>query len=359
MSVQPCAIQMLYPLDRTYSASPIHIFQEINAIMPKILATSLSFCKFAIHRKPGEILKEAGIEVDISDKGKALTEAELLSVIENYDGIIVGTDPMTPEVIRKGINLKIIAKNGVGYDNIHIKSATDHRVYVTYTPDAVEQTVADSTFALIFALARNIVLGNAVIRNGEWPRLIGMDVSNKKLGVIGLGRIGKNVVIRSSGFNMKVYAYDPYADEVFCEHYGVQQLDLDTLFKTCDIVTLHAPLMESTRHMVNERTLALMKPEAILINTSRGELVDEKALYEALKEKKIAGAALDVFSKEPPARDHPLFTLDNVILTPHIAGYSTDALLASGTMVANSIVTALRGEIPPYLVNKELIDPSP
>ena len=323
--------------------------------MAKVLAASISFCKFSANQKPGEILREAGIAVDISDKGKALTEAELLSVIENYDGIIVGTDPMTPEVIRKGNNLKIIAKNGVGYDNIHLRVATDQRVYVTYTPGAVEQTVADSTFALIFALARNIVLGNTGIRNGEWPRLIGTDVSNKKLGVIGLGRIGKNVVIRSSGFNMEVYAYDPLADEEFCEQYGVQQVDLDTLFKTCDIVTIHTPLMESTRHIVNKRTLSLMRPEAVLINTARGELVDEKALYEALKEKKIAGAALDVFSSEPPSRDDPLFELDNVILTPHIAGYSRDALLASGTMVAESIVAAISGEIPPYLVNKELI----
>jgi len=323
--------------------------------MAKILAASVSFCKFSVNQKPGEIIKEAGIEVDISDKGKALTEAELLSVIENYDGIIVGTDPMTPEVIRKGNNLKIIAKNGVGYDNIHLKAATDQHVYVTYTPGAVERTVADSTFALIFALARNIVLGDRGVRNGDWPRLIGMDVSNKTLGVIGLGRIGKNVVIRSSGFNMDVYAYDPFPDEAFCEQYGVHRVDLDTLFKTCDIVTIHAPLMESTRHIVNERTLSLMKPEAVLINTARGELVDEKALYEALKRKKIAGAALDVFSKEPPVRDHPLFELENVILTPHIAGYSRDALLASGTMVAESIVAAIRGEIPPHVVNKELI----
>jgi D-3-phosphoglycerate dehydrogenase len=261
---------------------------------------------------------------------------------------------MTPEVIRKGNRLKLIAKNGVGYDNIHIQTATDQRVYVTYTPGAVERTVADSTFALMFALARNIVLGDSAVRNGEWPRLIGMDVSNKKLGVIGLGRIGKNVVMRSSGFNMEVYAYDPCADEGFCEQYGVQRVDLETVFHTCDIVTLHAPLLESTRHLVNERTLSLMKPEAILINTSRGELVDEGALYEALKEKKIAGAAIDVFSKEPPARDHPFFELENVILTPHTAGYSRDALLASGTMVAESIVAAMRGEIPPYLVNKEL-----
>ncbi|HMD90947.1 MAG TPA: phosphoglycerate dehydrogenase [Anaerolineaceae bacterium] len=324
-------------------------------MVAKILVASVSFCNFSIKQKPGEILKEAGIEIDISDKGKALTETELLSVIEKYDGIIVGTDPMTPKVIQEGKNLKIIAKNGVGYDNIDLKAATAQHVYVTFTPGAVEQTVADSTFAMIFALARNIVLGNIAVRKGEWPRIIGTDVSKKKLGIIGLGRIGKNVVMRSTGFNMDVYAYDPLIDAAFCEKYGVYSVDLDTVFKTCDIVTVHAPLMESTRHIVNQRTLSLMKPDSILINTARGELVDEQALYDALKEKKIAGAAIDVFSKEPPARDNPLFELENIILTPHIAGYSSDTLLASGMMVAESIVATLKGEIPPYVVNKELI----
>ena len=325
--------------------------------MAKVLAASLSFCKYSMNQKPGEILKAAGVEVELSNKGKPLTEAELLSVIENYDGIIVGTDPMTAEVIKKGQNLKIIAKNGVGYDNIDLKTATEQQVYVTFTPGAVEQTVADSTFALILSLARNITQGNASIRKGEWPRLVGMDIWSKKLGIIGLGRIGKNVVVRAKGFNMDVCAYDPFADRAFCEQYGVQLVDLDDLFRTSDIVTLHAPSIESTRHIVNASTLSLMKPDALLINTARGELVDEEALYYALKEKKIAGAAIDVFSKEPPQRDLLLFELENVILTPHLSGYSRDAIASMGTMVAESIVAACRGETPPHVVNKELIVP--
>lgn len=322
--------------------------------MARVFVSSVSFANFSIHRKPGEMFKAAGIQVDISGKGKALTEAELLDIIEHYDGIIVGTDPMTPAVIRKGEKLKIIAKNGVGYDNIHLPTATERGIYVTFTPGAVERTVADSTFAMIFALARNIVAGNTAVRNGEWPRLIGVDVSNKKLGIIGLGRIGKNIVLRSAGFNMDVYAYDPAIDEAFCQQHGVHSVDLDTLFTTCDIVTVHAPLMDSTRHLVNARTLGLMKPEAVLINTARGDLVDEQALVEALKNKKIAGAAIDVFANEPLGKDHPLLALDNVILTPHIAGYSQDTLIASGMMAAESIVAALKGEVPPYVVNQEL-----
>ena len=278
-------------------------------------------------------------------------------MIEGYDGIIVGVDPMTPAVIQKGKNLKIIAKNGVGYDNIDLKAATEQHIYVTFTPGAVERTVADSTFAMILALARNIPQGDAVIRKGKWPRMIGMDVSNKKLGILGLGRIGKNVVRRSKGFDMDVYACDPLGDTAFCEENGVHLVDLETLFKTCDIVTIHAPLNETTRHIINEKILSLMKPEALLINTSRGDLIDEQALYHALKEKKIAGAAIDVYSKEPPDIDFPLFELENVVVTPHIAGYSSDAIRHSGSMVAESVVAALRGEVPPHVVNQELIGP--
>ncbi|MGA2111652.1 MAG: phosphoglycerate dehydrogenase [Anaerolineales bacterium] len=323
--------------------------------MARVLAASLSFCKLSLQEEPGDKLRAAGIQIDVNSKGQQFTETELLSLIEGYDGIIVGADPMTAAVINKGTNLKIIAKNGVGYDNIDLKAATERHIYVTYTPGAVERTVADSTFALILVLARNIHKGDASIRRGQWERIIGSDVWHKKLGILGLGRIGKNVVRRSKGFEMEVYACDPAADAAFCEQNGVHLVDLETLFKTCDIVTLHAPLDETTRHIVNDGTLALMKPDALLINTSRGDLVDEQALYRALKEKRIAGAAIDVFSKEPPPKDFPLLELANVVLTPHMAGYSRDALLFSGDMIAESIIAAFRGEVPPNVVNKERI----
>ncbi len=319
--------------------------------MAKVLAASLSYCKYSLNAGPGEILRSAGIELEAGERSKAYTEAELLDVIAQYDGIIVGTDPMTERVIQAGKQLKIIAKNGVGYDNVDLKAATARGIYVTFTPGAVEQTVADSTFALIFALGRQIVQGDAAIRRGEWKRAVGINLSNKKLGIVGLGRIGKNVVLRSRGFNMQVYASDPYADQAFCAEHSVRLVDLDELFATCDIVSIHAPLLEATRHLVNQRTLSLMKPGALLINTARGELVDEAALVRALQDKKIGGAALDVFSKEPLPGNSPLRALDNVILTPHTAGYSYDTLIASGMMIAESILAALKGQVPPHLVN--------
>jgi D-3-phosphoglycerate dehydrogenase len=323
--------------------------------MSKVLAASQSFCKYSVHQKPGELLRAAGIEVDVNPKGKQYTESELLALIEPYDAIIVGADPITRAVIQKGKNLKIIAKNGTGYDNIDIRAATDQNIFVTFVPGAGEQTVADSTLALMLALARNIVKGDAAMRRGEWPRLMGMDICNKKLGIIGLGRIGKNVAARAKGFNMSVYAYDPYPDRVYCDENGVLLVDLDTLFRECDIITVHAPLNEETHHLVNAKYLAMMKPTALLINASRGGLVDEAALYQVLKEKKIAGAGIDVFSKEPPDPDFPLLGLDNVVLTPHTAGYSEDTLLGIGMMAAESVIAALRGEVPPNLVNREVI----
>lgn len=325
--------------------------------MAKILVTSLSYSKFSIKQEPGDILRWAGIEVDVNQKGQQYTETELLAMIEGYDGVIAGADPFTGEVIRKGKNLKIIAKNGVGIDNIDVKTATERRIYVTITRGAVMQTVADSTFGLMLALARNITLGDSRMRKGEWPRLIGTEIWNKRLGIIGLGRIGKCVVERAQGFHMQVYAYDPVPDEAFCEQHGVNLVDFETIFKECDVITLHAPLTESTRHMVNERTLALMKPNGLIVNAARGGLVDEQALYRALKDRKIGGAAIDCFSDEPPNKDFPLFELHNVVLTPHTAGYSEEALRKSGIMVAESVVAALRGEIPPNAVNEELIEP--
>lgn len=323
--------------------------------MKKVLASSVSFCKYSIMNEPGDILRDAGIHVDINQTGKSLTEAELLSAISQYDAIIAGTEPVTANVIHVGKNLKIIAKNGVGYDNIDLKAATEKGIFVTITPGAVEQTVADSTFAMILSLACNITKGDTALHKGEWPRLVGMSISGKKLGVIGLGRIGKNVVIRSKGFGMEVYAYDPQPDIEFARQYDVKLVDLDLLLKNCDIVSVHAPNISATHHLINQEKLALMKPNAVLINTSRGSLVDESALAEALQEKRIAGAALDVFEKEPLMKDSQLLALDNVVLTPHLAGLSADALLASGKMIAENIIATFSGEIPQNIVNQDLI----
>jgi D-3-phosphoglycerate dehydrogenase len=323
--------------------------------MTRVLVTSLSFSKYSIGEEPGDILRSAGITVDVNQKGTKYTEDELQAMIETYDGVVAGSDPFTGEVIRRGKNLKIIAKNGVGIDNIDVPTATERHIFVTITRGAVKETVADSTFALMLALARNVVTGDKQIRQGKWPRLVGTEIWNKRLGIVGLGSIGKCVAERARGFHMEIVAYDPFPDETFCEEHQINLVDFDTVFRECDIVTIHAPLNDATRHMVDARALGLMKPTAFLINAARGALVDEQALYQTLRDKKIGGAAIDCFSEEPPPKDSPLFELDNTVLTPHTAGYSHEALVKAGVMVAESVVAALKGEIPPNVVNNEWI----
>ncbi|MBE0478673.1 phosphoglycerate dehydrogenase [Candidatus Aerophobetes bacterium] len=319
--------------------------------MAKVLITATSFGKAC--REPFEVLKRGKIEVDINKEGKPFTGGRLLKIIENYDGIIVGVDPVGEAVIDKGKRLKIIAKHGVGIDNIDLKAAARKGIYVTITPGANEQAVADLTFALMLALARKVVLADCSLRNGKWPRLIGTEIWGKKLGVIGLGRVGKNVVKRAKGFNMEVFAYDLQVDHDFCRQYEVKIVNLEKIFTENDIITLHTPLTSSTRHLINEKTLSLMKDSALIINTARGELVDEQALFYALKNRKIGGAALDCFSEEPPGKDFPLFELDNVVLTPHLGAYTVEANRNMGVMAARSVVDALNGKVPENIANED------
>lgn len=321
----------------------------------KVLVLSLSFCEYGLNDKPGKMLKDANIELVVNTSGKKYLEKDTLPIIDQFDGVITGADPVTAEVIRKGKNLKIIAKNGVGYDNIDVQVATQNGIYVTTTPGAVEQTVADTTMGLMINLARNITLGDRSIRKGGWERLRGTEVWEKRLGIIGLGTIGKNVAHRAKGFNMEILAYDPFMDLDYCKKHEISSVGLDQIFETCDYITIHCLLNESTRHLVNSERLGKMKPGAFLINTSRGGVVEEKALAEVLRERKIAGAALDVFETEPLPKDSPLFDLDNIILIPHIAGYSHDVTIKAGVMVAESVLAALKGEVPPHLLNKEVV----
>lgn len=323
--------------------------------MFKVLATSQSFSRFTAQWEPGDMMRSAGIDLDVNSKGEKYTEADFLEVVEGYNGIIVGADPITDKVLEKGSNLSIIAKAGVGYDNIDVAAATKRGIYVTFTPGGPDSTVADSTFALMLAVARNIASGDAAVKRGEWQRRMGSDICGKKLGIIGLGGIGKQVALRAAGFDMEIFAADPETDEAFCEAHHINVVELETIFKVCDVVTVHAPLNEATHHLVDAQKIGMMKENALLINTARGGLVDEDALCDALKQRKIAGAGLDVFSTEPLERDHPLTRLQNVVLTPHTAGYSTGTLFRIGSMVAESVLAVYKGEVPPHLLNKEVL----
>lgn len=317
--------------------------------MKRVLIASQTFGQRS--RKPFEMLEENGFEITENLTRKKYTEDELVAIIGEYDAVVVGSDPFTRRVQEAGKGrLKIMAKSGVGIDNIDLQAAKEFGIYVTSTPGTVNTAVADSAMGMILCLSRNIVTANIQQKAGLWPRLSGEDLEGKTLGIVGLGEIGKKVAHRAQAFGMEILAYDAFPNREYCEAHNIELCDLDALFSRSDYISLHAPLTPQTRNMVNDRTIALMKPTVKLVNTARGGLVDEEALYRALKEGRIHSAALDVFQHEPTDSSHPLLKLDNCIVTPHIAGYSYEANYKSGIMVAENIIQAFSGTVPKNLV---------
>lgn len=315
--------------------------------MKKLLIVTRTFGKYS--QEPVEFLRKEGFEIIRSDTIDP-------AILKEVDALIVGTHSVTAEMMENS-SLKIIAKHGVGVDNIDLEAATKKGIPVTITAGANSLSVAELTIAFIFALSRGFVWAhNKLFLERKWEGTVGQEVSEKTLGVIGFGSIGKEVVKKAVCLGMNVLVYDPYVskDSVRLLE-AIPVNDLDQLLKESDFVSLHVPLNESTKNMIGERELSLMKRSAFLINTSRGELVDEEALVKALKEGRIAGAALDVFSKEPPDPNSPLFECPNLITTAHIGAHTKEAIFRMNMMAAQSIVDFFKGRIPRYVVNKEVI----
>lgn len=312
-----------------------------------VLIASRSFgpnCPDALER-----MRAAGCRLLPNKWGRAPTEAELLDRIGDIDALISGTEPVTARVLAAAPRLKVISKHGVGYENIDLDAARARGIAVTVAGGAITDSVADMTLALILALARQVPRGDRAVRSGAWPRIVGMELRGKTLGIVGLGQIGKAVCRRARAFGMAIVAYDLYPDERFAHSWGVRYAPLEELLAVADIVTLHAPASAATHRLINPATLALMKPSALLVNTARGDLVDEAALAEALATGRLAGAATDVFSKEPPGA-HPLLALDNFIATPHSAGQTEDGLRTMGEITAANALRVLAGEEPLFRV---------
>lgn len=293
---------------------------------------------------------------------KGITEDDLLVEVKDVDVMLVVYAKITKRIIESAPRLKGIVRYGIGVDNVDIQSATEMGVYVANVPDYCMGTVAEHTFALLLALARKIILADRVVKNTSWKiwtqpstELMGTDLEGKVLGLIGMGNIGSAVAIRAKAFGMKVIAYDPYLEKDRASLLDVGLVDLDTLLENSDFVSIHVPLTSETRGMIGEQELKKMKRTAYLINTSRGPIVKEDALYKALKDGWIAGAALDVYEKEPPDRNNPLFKLDNVVLTPHIAWYTEEALKRLKRSVAEETIRILNGMPPKNLVNKNVL----
>lgn len=296
--------------------------------------------------------------------GKWLNEEELVSVIKDVDAVIAASEPYTARVFNAASKLKIIARFGVGYDNVNIQEATKHGVFVTILPGVNAETVAEHTVALIYAVARGIVDCVKSTKPETWSLVqkkyysthTPFELYGKTLGIIGLGAIGTKVAKLCSGLDMKILAFDPYTKPEKAKEVNAELTSLERLLKEADVVTIHCPLTPETRHLIGEKELSMMKRNAVLINAARGPIVDEKALYKALKEGWILAAGLDVMEKEPPEPDNPLFTLENVIITPHVGGASLENFMRCDAIIEEQIEQTLRGEVPKFALNPEAIN---
>ncbi len=310
---------------------------------------------------PGPAVLAEAADVYQYPDGKALTDTNIAAAAEGCAGIVsMLMDPIT-ETVLSVPGLRCVSNVAVGSDNIDVAAATKHGVMVTNTPGILDETTADFAFALLMAAGRRVVQGDNLVRGGhfkgwEIDMLLGVDVDHATLGLIGIGRIGRAVARRARGFNMRVIYTDtnPLLPDVERDM-GVTRVDLQTLLREADFVSVHVPLTETTHHLIGAPELAMMKPTAVLVNTSRGPVVDEGALVEALKSHKIFAAGLDVYEKEPDV--HPgLLAAHNAVLAPHIASASTRTRSEMCAVAASNLVTALRGGRPANLLNPEALN---
>lgn len=300
-----------------------------------------------------KLLKENGLEV----KYEELDHDGILREIENYDAIIVRSrTKVTADIIEKGAKgkLKVIGRAGIGVDNIDVNKATELGIKVVNAPTGSTKSVAELAFAHMLALARFIPKADSSMRRGEWlkKQLRGIELYGKTLGLIGSGNIAQHMARIAKGFGMNVLVYSPHCTDEKAKKMGAKRASLEEVLRESDFVSIHIPHTEETHHLLNKKNLSLMKPTAYLINCARGGIVNEEDLYELLKEGKIAGAALDVFEQEPPSPDNKLLKLENVTLTPHLGANTKEAQIKAGTICAEQVIKALRGEEPDHWVNK-------
>jgi phosphoglycerate dehydrogenase-like enzyme len=311
--------------------------------MTKVLITPATLA--GIQGKFLDALKTAHFELAYHGRPSQLTEEQLLSVLDGVDATVAGSEPYTPRVFASFPRLKVVARVGVGYDAVDVEAATRAGVAVTIAPGTNQGSVAEHTFALILCLTKRMISQHNGMVQGGWPRGTNLPVRGQTLGIAGLGRIGKAVATRGLGFEMRVIAHDPYPDTAWAANHKIPFVSFEQLLVESDFLSLHMPAMPQTVRLINAQTIAKMKPTAFIINTSRGAVINEADLYVALKEKRIAGAGLDVFDEEPPGKV-PLVELDNVVLTPHAAGTDLRSRDDMALSAAEAIVSLSRGEWP-------------
>ncbi|AIF69566.1 glyoxylate reductase [Palaeococcus pacificus DY20341] len=312
----------------------------------------------------GVELLEKYYDVEVWGEEKEPPREVLLEKVKEVDALVtLLSDKIDRELLEGAPKLRIIAQYAVGYDNIDVKEATKRGIYVTNTPDVLTDATADLAFALLLGVARRLVEADEFVRSGEWKKrgvawhplmYLGYDVYGKTIGIIGFGRIGQAMAKRAKGFGMRILYWNRTRKEKAEKEIGAEFVDLETLLKESDFVSLHVPLNEETSGLIGEQELKMMKPTAILINTARGKVVDTKALIKALKEGWIAGAGLDVFEEEPYYNEE-LFKLSNVVLAPHIGSATYGAREAMAELVARNLIAFAKGEVPPTLVNRDVL----
>jgi phosphoglycerate dehydrogenase-like enzyme len=311
--------------------------------MPKVICTSLGAEQGPHH----EILRAAGFDCSVVARDVDLyRNDELIRVLAGCDAVIAGSEPYPPRVIEALPNLRAIARTGVGFDAVDLAACDQAGIVVATTPGVNHHSVAEHAFALLFGLARGFPDSDRRVREGRWVRISRPRVMGSTLGIVGLGRIGQAVHSRAVGVGMNVVAYDPYPNAEYVRRTGIEMVGLEDLLARSDWVSLHLPVVPETKHLVNRRTLALMKPGAVLLNTARGALVDEEALVEALRAGRLRAAGLDVFEQEPLPTTSPLLALDNVLLSGHLAGLDDESHADTFRMSADTIIALRDGGWP-------------
>ena len=310
-----------------------------------------------IGAESADFLRKNGCKVTIAEPFHAQSAADLQRLLPGIQAVYAGPDEFSAELLAspEAAELRIISRWGVGFECIDVGAATAHGIVIAYTPGMLDEAVADYTFALLLGIARRIHTAHATMAAGEWTPRWGHDVHGKTLGIIGCGRIGTAVARRAAGFNLRVLACDPAPNDA-AKKLGVEFVPLESLLAQSDFVSLHAAVTSETKGLIGKAQLNLMKPDAYLINTGRGALVDEMALAKALDDSGIAGAAVDAFVEEPLPKEHPFRTAKNLLLTPHQAAFSNETGRTVSAACAEAIVDLMNGQRPKMVLNSEVFD---
>jgi D-3-phosphoglycerate dehydrogenase len=314
----------------------------------KVLVTATSYAsqdkclRTTLEEKVGEVV--------YNTTGRPLSSSQLQKLLPDVDGMIAGLDEIDAAALAFAQKLKVVARYGVGFDNVDLEAARLHHIIVTNTPGANSKSVAELTITLILNLLRPVIPAVQKTKEGEWPRFKGISLQGKTVGLVGCGAIGKETARKLAGFDCEILAFDIDEDKIFASEHGVRYVPLETLLAESDIVSLHLPGVPETSGLVNEDFIRKMKPSSYLINTARGNLVDESALIDALRSGYLRGAALDVFQQEPPEAENPLLKLDQVLVTPHMGAHSDSATNSMGWMALDDCLAVLQGKEPKYRV---------